>query len=358
MKLKLVLTILLTSLSIMEIKAQDPVFTQYYFVPETQNGAFTGAVNTLNTGIIHRTQWPDGARRLDTEYAFINGSIGNLSEDSRPYDSNLQNIGFGITVLNQHEVFTDYNYNQINGVSSLNLDLDNFYSGLRLILGLEGGYGTKNFNFKSLLFEDQINIDNGSITGGSADPSLLALKGKVNFFDISSGFLLYDEDFWLGVSFKHLNTPNIAFESEGEVPLDMNFTVQSGYSISLDRNPSFGFLPDNSKFVLTSNFMKQGQYNRLDFGSILHFNPFILGVIAATNPMRKSDQSHLLTSLNLIGSIKINNFTFGYSYDISTSKIDNTQGVHEFTLTWQIGRECHNCNNYLVRRPWGRNYDD
>jgi type IX secretion system PorP/SprF family membrane protein len=356
MKIKLVLYILLASFSIIKIRAQDSVFTQYYFVPETQNGAFVGTINTLNTGILHRTQWPDGARRIDTEYAFINGSIGNLSEDSRPYDSNLQNIGIGLTVLNQREVFTNYNYTQINGVTSLNLDLDNFSSGLRLILALEGGYGMKNFNFGSLLLEDQINTDNGSINGGSSDPSLSSLNNRVNFIDISSGFLLYDEDLWLGVSLKHLNTPNIAFESEGEVPLDMNISVQTGYSFNLDRNPGFGFLPDDSKFVLTSNFMKQGEYNRLDFGSILHFNPFIIGVIAATNPIMKSDQSHLLTSLNLIGSIKINSFTFGYSYDISTSKIDHTQGVHEFSLTWQIGRECNSCNNYLVKRPWGRNY--
>ena len=357
MKLKLVLYILLTSLSIMEMKAQDPIFTQYYFVPETQNGAFTGTINTLNTGILHRTQWPDGARRQDTDYAFINGSIGNLLEDSRPYDSNLQNIGLGMTILNQHEVFTDYNYTQINGLFSLNLDLDNFYPGLRIILGLEGGYGTKNFNSKGLLLEDQIDINNGSIGSGSTDPTLLGLRDKIGFFDISSGFLLYNNDFWLGSSLKHLNTPNIAFDSEGKVPLDMSFTVQSGYSFDLERNPSFGFLPDNSKLVLTSNFMKQRQYNRLDFGSIVHLNTFILGTIVATNPMMKSSNSHLLTSVNLIGSIKIYNFTFGYSYDISTSNIENTQGVHEFSLTWQIGRECHSCNNALVKRPWGRNYD-
>lgn len=356
MKLKLVLSILLFSFVLIEAKAQDPIFTQYYFVPETQNAAFTGAVNTLNTGLIHRTQWPDGNRRLDTDYAFFNGSIGNLSEDSRPYDSNLQNIGLGVTVLNQREVFTAYNYLQINVVSSLNLDLDNFSPDLRLILGLEAGYGSKNFNFSNLLFEDQINPNNGSINGGSSDPSLGYLKNKVNFLDISSGFLLYDENIWFGVALKHLNTPNIAFESEGVSTLDINYSIQTGYSFDLDRNPNFIFLPDHSKFVLTSNFTKQGQYNRLDFGSILHFNPFIVGVIAASNPIMKSEQSHFLTSINLIGSVKINNFTFGYSYDVSTSKIDYTQGVHEFSLTWQIGRECHSCNNSQVRRPWGRNY--
>jgi hypothetical protein len=35
----------------------------------------------------------------------------------------------------------------------------------RLRLGLEAGYGSKNFNFTSLLFEDQINTNDGSISG-------------------------------------------------------------------------------------------------------------------------------------------------------------------------------------------------
>ena len=48
--------------------------------------------------------------------------------------------------------------------------------------------------------------------------------------------------------------------------------------------------------------------------------------------------------------------TDGYSYDINTSKLGNTQGVHELSLTWQFGRECSSCENYLVKKPWGRNY--
>ena len=32
-------------------------------------------------------------------------------------------------------------------------------------------------------------------------------------------------------------------------------------------------------------------------------------------------------------------------------------GQYHWNLqTWQIGRECHSCNNYLATRPWGRNY--
>lgn len=349
--------ILILCLFTNKILAQDPIFTQYYLVPETLNGAFTGTINTLNTGILHRTQWPDGSRRLDTDYAFVNGSVGNLTEDSRPYDSNLQNIGLGMTILNQHEVFTNYNYTQVNGVFSLNLDLDNIYSGWRIILGLEGGYGTKNFNFKSLLFEDQINSGDGTILGGSSDLKTLNIKDRINFFDLSSGFLLYSNEMWIAASLKHLNKPNIAFATDGQVPLEMFFSVQSGYAIGLNQNPRFDF-PADSKIVLTSNFMKQSEYNRWDFGTVGHFKPFIVGVMAATNPFMKSESSHLLTSVNLFGSVNINKLTFGYSYDINTTKMSNTQGVHEFSLTWQIGRECKRCNNWLAKRPWGRNYED
>jgi hypothetical protein len=71
-------------------------------------------------------------------------------------------MGLGLTILNQREVFTNYNYVQVNGVYSDNVNLNDW----RLRLGLEAGYGSKNFNFTSLLFEDQINTNDGSIRSG------------------------------------------------------------------------------------------------------------------------------------------------------------------------------------------------
>lgn len=341
MKLKFVIYILLTSLSIAEVTAQDPIFTQYFLIPESLNPAFTGTLVTGYTGLIHRSQWPNENRRIDTEYAFINGPVGIE-----------RNMGLGLTILNQREVFTNYNYIQINGVYSYNVNLNDDW---RFRLGLEAGYGHKNFNFSNLLLEDQINPNNGTISGGSVDPGVSNFNGKISFFDISSGILLYSDKAWFGASLKHLNKPNIAFTEFANVPLEMFLSIHSGYSFSLD-NTHLTFFPDETNLLLTANYMRQAQYNRLDFGTALDFKPFIFGVIAATNPEGKSDNSHLFTSLNLFGSIQLNRFVFGYSYDISTSKLGNTQGVHELSLTWQIGRECSSCDNYLVKHPWGRNY--
>jgi type IX secretion system PorP/SprF family membrane protein len=341
MKLKLVLYVLLTSFSIAEVKAQDPVFTQFFLIPESLNPAFTGTLVTGYMGLIHRSQWPNENRRIDSEYAFINGPIGTK-----------RNMGLGLTVLNQREVFTNYNYIQVNGVYSYNVDLNDEW---RFRLGLEAGYGHKNFNFSNLLLEDQININDGSISGGSVDPSILHAYDQIGFFDISSGILLYNDNSWFGASLKHLNKPNITFTDYANVPLEMFLSVHGGYSLSLD-DSLLPFFPDGTNLLFTANYMRQSQYNRLDFGTALEFKPFILGILAATNPEGKSNNSHLLTSINLFGSIQLDRFVFGYSYDLSTSQMGNTQGVHELSLSWQIGRECSSCDNYLVKHPWGRNY--
>lgn len=74
------------------------------------------------------------------------------------------------------------------------------------------------------------------------------------------------------------------------------------------------------------------------------------------NYRRQAHKNQLFTSVNIFGSIQLNHFIFGYSYDINTPKLGNTRGVHELSLIWQIGRECSSCDNYLVKHPWGRNY--
>ncbi len=112
MKLKQLLFILLVTLAV-EVKAQDPVFTQYNFVPETINPAFTGTLSAWYGGLVHRSQWPVGFGRIDTEYGFVNGPI---DVDGK--------MGLGLTVLNHREEFTNYNYIQINVAYYYRIDLN------------------------------------------------------------------------------------------------------------------------------------------------------------------------------------------------------------------------------------------
>ncbi len=93
--------------------------------------------------------------------------------------------------------------------------------------------------------------------------------------------------------------------------------------------------------MMTANYMQQGEYNRLDIGSLFTVNQFLVGVTAATNPAKNDDSSHLLTSINAFVGLEYEAFRFGLSYDANTTNIGRTNGVYEFSLTY-LSR-CRNC---------------
>ena len=331
MKFKLYILLVFVS-TFIEVRAQDPVFTQFLIVPETLNPGFTGSASSWNAGIIHRRQWPEGNRRIDTQYGFAN----NLVTD---------NLGIGITLLNQNEVFTNYNYFKFNGAVSYRINLSYNW---RLRLGLEGGFGRKDFNFGNVLLEDQIDINDGSISGSSIDPGFLKYNNQINFVDFSFGVLVDEENAWFGAALKHLNRPNISFLENGNVPLDLFLSVHGGYYFALDNSPTM-ILPADTDLLVSFNYMRQSQFNRLDIGTSLEMNTYSFGVIAATNPEGRSTNSHIVTSLNPFITMRAGEFKFGYSYDINTSRFGQNQGVHELTLTWQSKYTCRNCENYRMK---------
>jgi type IX secretion system PorP/SprF family membrane protein len=331
MKFKLHIAFIFITFCI-EVNAQDPVFTQFLLVPETLNPAFTGSASSWNAGLIHRRQWPEANRRIDTQYGFAN----NLVTD---------NLGLGITILNQKETFTNYSYLQFNTAASYRIDLNYNW---RLRLGLEGGFGRKDFNFGNLLLEDQININDGSISGGSIDPGFLQSNNQINFIDFSFGVLVDEENAWFGATLKHLTRPDISFLENGNVPLDLFLTIHGGYYLELDNSPTM-MLPADTDLLISFNYMRQSQFNRLDIGASVEMNMFSFGVIAATNPEGRSSNSHFLTSLNPFVAMRSGEFKFGYSYDINTSKFGHSQGIHELSLTWQSKYTCRDCDNYRMK---------
>lgn len=330
--MQLRLTFVILFFCCFQVKAQDPIFTQYYLVPETLNPAFTGISNAWSAGVMHRRQWPNGNTKIDTQFAYAN----NLVTDE---------IGLGLTVLNHNEVFTKYNYFKVSGTFSYIVELNYEW---RLRLGVEAGFGRKDFNFNNLILEDQININTGAISPGSIDPGVMDNFNKINFFDATAGFLFDSEDAWLGVAIRHLNRPDISFRENGNVPLNMFLSVHGGYYVEFDNSPS-SLIPEGSNLLLTANYMRQSEYNRLDVGGVFETEVFGLGVLFATNPERKSSDGHFLTSVNPVMSVKFSEFIFGYSYDINTTKFRRNQGIHEFSLIWQFGRDCSRCNNYKVK---------
>jgi type IX secretion system PorP/SprF family membrane protein len=326
--------IIITCCFYSKLRAQDPIFTQYFLIPETLNPGFSGFMETTYTGIIHREQWPDLNLKIDTDYAFVNTWNESM------------NSGFGISVLNQRENITNYNFTQINANYAYRVRInDDWY----FRPALEAGFGLKSFAFQNLLLEDQINIKTGIINTSSIDP--LLRNDKVSFFDVTAGMVFNTEDLWIGLSMKHLNKPNISFTTDGNVPLDTFFSLSTGYEFLLADYIDVQFFPYATKMFITSNYMQQGRYNRLDVGASILFEKMFFGATAVTNPSKNGIDSHLLTSVNLFTGLQYEHLKFGLSYDLNTSKIGKTGGIYELSLTYQFNLDikCFGCPNYTGR---------
>lgn len=306
--------------------AQDPIFTQSNYIQETLNPAFSGFEDSdrIAAGVITRTQWPNLDLRVDTQYAYINKSYDNGPSSG---------FGVGVNFLRQHETFSNYNYYQINANYAHRVNLD---GGWYFRPALEVGLGFKDIGFSNLTLGDQININSGVINPVSVDP-LSNNTTNVFFGDIGGGFVFEREEFngltyWFGVSAKHLNRPNISFVEGEKLPLDIFYSVHGNFR--------FPFLNDYS-IMMTANYMQQGEYNRLDIGSLFMVNQFLFGITTATNPAINDDNSHLLTSINAFFGLEYEAFRFGLSYDANTTKIGRTNGVYELSMTY-LSR-CRRC---------------
>lgn len=331
MKFKFAITLILGLCY--NLQAQDPIFSQYFLIPETLNPGFSGFMETTYAGIIHRTQWPELNLKINTQYAFLNSFRETV------------NSSFGVSILNQHESNTSYNHSQVNlnYAYRVRLNRDWYFRP-----AVEIGFGMKSYGFQNLVLADQINISTGIVNTISMDP--LLLNEKVSFVDFTAGLLFHNENTWIAVSAKHLNNPNISFTAEGNVPLSTFYSVNAGYEFWMADYVDVVFLPYSTKMLVSANYMQQGNYNRFDLATSIMFDNLFIGAMAVTNPAKNNNNSHLLTSINLFTGLQFEGLRAGVSYDISTSKIGRTGGIYELSLTYQFDLDikCFGCPNYLV----------
>jgi hypothetical protein len=103
------------------------------------------------------------------------------------------NSGYGISVLNQRENVTNYNFTQINANYAYKVRVSDDWD---FRPAIEVGFGLKSFAFQNLLLEDQINIRTGIVNSNSVDP--LLRNNKISFL-MRAGMVLI-LILWIGLS--------------------------------------------------------------------------------------------------------------------------------------------------------------
>ncbi len=307
--------------SISLLKAQDPIYSQFYIDPLQLNPGFTGNTYNPKIGISYRMQWP-----------LISYAYNTYSASYDQYFDNA-NSGFGINILSDNAGNGIYIHNKVSLFYSYraNLGQETF-----LKVGIEGSLVQNRLDWEKLIFSDQINEEFGAISpGGSPYPTSEIQPENLtrNYADASIGVLLFNPKYYGGLSIKHINTPSENFLGVNEnlfsgLPIRISF--QTGAEISVGNYNIAGIRSFISPNIL---YVRQGEFSQLNVGAYANLGVFFLGTWyrhANTNP----DALIFSTGIKQ-GSLKIS-----YSFDLTISKLSiNSGGAHEIGISFLIGNE-------------------
>jgi type IX secretion system PorP/SprF family membrane protein len=295
-------------------RAQAYQLTQFYAAPTFLNPAFAGAGTCERLTANYRIQWPaiPGAFRTYL-LSFDHGipkkkcGIGFLFTNDKAGSGNLRSTSF-------------------NGQYSYQIRLSRAWA---FNAGLEAGYAVRNYDFNKYLFGDEIAYG----TSTSVEQPLYQHKG---YLDLSSGVLFYSEKNWIGLSTRHLNQPNQALVGERS-PLPVLYSFHGGRTIPIvsrgEAGKSFTYITP------AFNYRAEKKFDQFDVGLYYSSHQLVVGMWYRGIPLFKAYKPGYQNNdaLALLAGVTVQRFKFGYSYDITISRLaDSTGGSHEISLTYQF----------------------
>jgi type IX secretion system PorP/SprF family membrane protein len=300
-----------------ELKAQDPVFSQFFHAPLQLNPALTGTSAAPVFHLNYRNQWPS----INQAYVTYAASYNQFAPK--------YNSGFGLSVLADVAGNGIYTGTQIGMSYAYSLQFDrDFY----IRLGLEGNFVSKRLAWDKLIFFDQIDVETGAYdANGNLNPTAENQPGlSQNYFDFGFGALLHTPYFYGGVSLKHINSPQEGFyqinENYGELPA--RFSLHAGGKIPLTQ---YNKLRKSSFISPNVLFVKQRQFHQLNVGAYAQYDIF-LGGIWFRHTFSNAD-----AVIFMLGFEK-NAFKIAYSYDLTVSQLGAASGgAHEVSLILNFG---------------------
>ena len=298
-------------------EAQDPVFSQWYAAPLQTNPAFAGTAGAPFIALNYRSQYP----------AFNNGAAYSTFAASYDQPLNESNSSIGISIMTDDagQGILKKTYASASYSYKVNINQD-----VSAKIGVEAGMIQTGLDWDKLIFFDQLDaITGATLPDGTVRPTSEIRPTELNktFFDLSTGFLLAASNFHVGLSVKHLATPDEGFLKVNQnlrIGLPIRWTLHGGYEFTLRK----GTRRRPSMFVVPSVMVvKQGDFLQIVGGAYFGFGPIFTGAWlrqTASNP-----ESAIFT----IG-FKQEYFKIGYSYDFPIGGLGSrTGGSHEVSVT-------------------------
>ncbi|RMG88038.1 MAG: type IX secretion system membrane protein PorP/SprF [Bacteroidetes bacterium] len=304
-----------------QLKAQDPIFSQFYSAPLMLNPAFAGNTYTPRLAFNYRNQYPgwlDGASAYSTYAA----SYEQFIEDF--------NSGFGVMLKSDDAGGGLYKLTKFTADYAYRVQVNRDFN---LKFGVEAGFRQFAVDWDRLIFFDQLDPLTGAVDPiGNPNPTNEVRPDNLNktYFDIGAGLLAYGPTFYGGISLKHLTRPNesiLGINDGLNEGLATRISVHGGAQINLregNNRSATTFISPNLLFV------KQGDQGQLNVGAYAG-----MGLIFAGGWYRHAFGNPDAAIL-LVG-VKKGIFKIGYSYDFTISALQTqasggTNGAHEISL--------------------------
>lgn len=276
--------------------AQDPEFTQFYANPLYLNPAFAGTAKCPRLNLNYRNQWPG----IDNSFITYSAS----------YDQHFDKLngGLGLLIMNDQAGEGVLNTTHISLMYSYQLEVNRKFS---IKFGAQGSYMQRALNTDNLRFGDMIDPYRGYVYNTQEQIG----SENAGFFDASAGILGFSEKFYFGAAVHHLTEPDETFLSDNTV-LPRKYTGHAGAVLP------FGIRHEDMSWSPNVLYQLQGDFQQINLGVYINKGPVVFGLWH-----RIGD-----AFIALIG-FETDEFKFGYSYDITTSRLSNkAAGSHELSL--------------------------
>jgi type IX secretion system PorP/SprF family membrane protein len=306
----------------------DPQFTQFYSCPLYLSPSLAGATQQHRVASTYRNQWPGIP---DLAGAFVTYT---LSYDH--YFSNF-NSGVGLLILRDVAGSGDLSTTNVGLLYSYDIKVTEFF---RIRPGIHFNYTQRGINFQKLLWGDQI-----SPTGITPTIMVPSERSKPDI-DFSTSVMAYTDRFWVGVSVDHLLRPN--YSLYGDVSrLNIKYSLYGGYQVIRKGRL---LKPVEETLSIAYLYKHQGGINQLDLGLYWYKNPLVFGFwyrgIPIINEEKRGD------AIAFLVGYKIEQFSIGYSYDFTISKLLNsTGGSHEISLIYEFTTTHKKKKRHMVPCP-------
>lgn len=289
------------------VKAQDPVFSQFYSAPLQLNPALAGLTDGANFNMNYRNQWPS----LNNAYQTY--ALG--------YDQFFRDFNSGVGIYLQADDAGDgiLKTNKISGMYSYRVRINPQW---QIKWGIEASVVQTRLDWSKLVFPDQIDEILGPVSpGGTPLPSdeISPESDKLTYLDLGTGGILYSEKFYFGITLKHLNTPGLSFLGVNENlhgGLPVRWSAHAGAELPFRLGNNRYWTPFISPGLM---FVSQGASKQLNAGTFLGFGEFYGGLwfrYANVQP------DAIIAAIGF----RSQHFRITYSYDATISSLSQRSG--------------------------------